>query len=124
VSTVLIIDDEVGFVRILEMILRRAGYHTCSATDGAEGLRLVEECTPDLIILDDMMPGLSGTEMCVRLRRDPLRQSVPIIIHTAGLKLRHPEQLKAIGADALLIKPTMPQVMIDTVGRLLQQASA
>ena len=123
-SKVLIIDDEEGFLQITEVILQRAGYQTVRARNGSEGMRLVDECDPDLIILDDMMPGISGSEMCARLKSDPDYRKLPIIMHTAGVKLRNPELVRSIGADALLFKPTVAQTIVETVGRLLQRHPA
>jgi DNA-binding response OmpR family regulator len=118
---VLIVDDEEGFVQITEAVLRRAGYQTVSASNGDDGLRLVEEVTPDLIILDDMMPGISGMDVCLRLKNDPRHNTVPVIMHTAGTRLRAPDKVRAIGADAILFKPTMPNEILDMVSRLLDK---
>ncbi len=116
-AVVLIIDDEEGFLHITEVILQRAGYTTLRAVNAVEGLSLAYERCPDVIILDDMMPGLSGSEVCRMLKSDPERQHVPIIMHSAASRMRNPDHVRAIRADAVLLKPTMPKDLVETVSR-------
>ena len=123
-SVVLIIDDEESFLVMAERILQRAGYETLCATNCDDGLRLVSEYSPDIVILDDMMPGVSGSELCVQLKSSAQYRGLPVIMHTAGVKLKNEAQVQAIGADAVLIKPSSPQSMVDTVARLLLATSA
>ena len=70
-ATILIVDDELQNRKLLEALLQPEGYLTVCAASGAEALRLVAAGAPDLILLDIMMPGLSGYDVCTRLRADP-----------------------------------------------------
>ena len=75
---VLIVDDEADLSELLAYNLWKAGYESRVARDGLEGLRLVGEFSPHIILLDLMMPGLSGQEVLSRLRADPATESVPV----------------------------------------------
>src|SRR5262249_32794120 len=80
---ILIVDDDPRNVRLLEGIFRGAGYRVSKAYDGAEALRRAREEQPDLVLLDVMMPQVSGHEVCAQLKSDPRTRPVPIIMVTA-----------------------------------------
>lgn len=102
---ILIVDDEADAREMLEALLCREGYDLAFAASGPEALALVEEYSPDAVLLDVMMPGMDGFEVCRRLRADPVRAEVPIILVTA-LDDRD-SQLRGIeaGADDFVTKP-------------------
>jgi CheY-like chemotaxis protein len=105
VSTILIVDDEPGGRKTLEALLIAQGYQLAFASSGAEALEKAAGLGPDLILLDVMMPGMDGFEVCQRLRADPLLAEVPIIMVTAlddrDSRLRGIEA----GADDFVSKP-------------------
>ncbi len=115
--TVLIIDDEEGFLQIVQIILRRAGYKTLVATNGSEGLDMIYAHHPDIVILDDMMPGLTGGDVCMRIKNDPAVRNIPVVMHSAGAKVRNPQYIRQIGADGVLYKPSLPSEIIETINR-------
>ena len=104
-STVLIVDDEPSARDTLEALLFREGYNLVFATDGPKALDLAAKLVPDLILLDVMMPGMDGFDVCQRLRGDPLLAEVPVIMITA-LDDRD-SRLRGIqaGADDFVSKP-------------------
>ena len=118
-STVLIIDDEEGFLQIIQVILKRAGYNTLVATDGERGIEMVYAHRPDMIILDDMMPGLTGGDVCIKLKSDPNIAGIPVVMHSAGAKVRNPAYIEQIGADGVLFKPSLPNEIVETVSHWL-----
>ncbi|MBZ0297552.1 MAG: response regulator [Anaerolineae bacterium] len=112
---VLVVDDEEGFLQIIQVVLSRAGYDTIVASDGKEGLEMTYSHRPDVIILDDMMPGLTGGEVCIHLKNDQKVNHIPVIMYSAGAKVRNPEYIRKIGADGVLFKPSLPGEIIETV---------
>jgi len=120
-SIVMIVDDAASARETMSAILDGQGYQLITAQDGAEALQLAEQLLPDLILLDVMMPGMNGYEVCQRLRATPRLAEIPIIILTA-LDDRA-SRLKAIeaGADDFLSKPVdfqEIQARVRTITRL------
>ncbi len=99
---VLVVDDEPHIVDFITLGLQRAGYEVTGAYDGPQGLALVQEWQPDLVILDVMLPGLDGLQVCRRLRG---RSSVPILLLTARGEVDDRVQGLDSGADDYLCKP-------------------
>lgn len=118
--SVLVVDDEVHFVTLSKVLLERAGFQVLTAYDATKGLQMVYDHSPDLVLLDDMMPGMYGSEMCKILKDDPQWQHIPVIMHTAGARLKSQEQVDEIGADAVIFKPALPQDIIAAITRLLK----
>jgi len=83
IRKILVVDDEPDIVELLKYHLEREGFRVLAAFDGREALELTVKEHPDLLILDLMLPGLEGLEVCRRLRRDPTTVSLPILMLTA-----------------------------------------
>jgi CheY-like chemotaxis protein len=118
-SVVLVIDDEPGFLSIMQVILERAGYQVLFAEHGQEGLDMIYEHRPDLVLLDEMMPGISGGEVCAKIKSDPDVAAIPIVMHSAAPSACAPAYLQEIGANAALLKPCLPVEILDTVASCL-----
>lgn len=118
--TILIVDDEEGFLQIIQLVLRRAGYKTLVASNGEDGLALVHAHHPDVVILDDMMPGISGGEVCMQIKSDPTVRRIPVVMYSAGAKVRNPAYIQQIGADGVLFKPSLPSEIIETINHCLE----
>jgi DNA-binding response OmpR family regulator len=104
-TNILVVDDNPQNLTLIRTILRRHGYDSRLASSGEEALRRVRQTPPDLIILDVMMPGMDGIEVCRRLKDDEATRLIPIVIMTA---LDQPEdKIRGIeaGADDFLFKP-------------------
>jgi len=104
-SKILIVDDAVDTVELLKKRLRFEGYDTAEAYDGEEGLKLVAEYNPDLIILDVIMPKLDGYEVCQRLKSDENTKYIPILMLTAKGEVEDKVKGLDIGTDHYLAKP-------------------
>ncbi|MEE8392526.1 MAG: GAF domain-containing protein [Anaerolineae bacterium] len=104
-STILIADDELLSRDLMEALLSQEGYNLAFARNGTEALAKAIELTPDLILLDVMMPGMDGFEICRRLRADPLLATVPIIMITALNDRNSRSQGIEAGADDFISKP-------------------
>jgi two-component system cell cycle response regulator len=119
-ETILIVDDEPNNRALLEAILTEAGYEVRQAEGGEAALAQVTSKAPDLILLDLMMPGMSGIEVCRRLKQDPATSAVPIIIVTALGQLKNKESALTSGADDFVTKPVDPEDLRARVGAMLK----
>lgn len=119
---VLIVEDEPPLQKLLAYNLESAGYQILQAYDGEEALMLVAEAQPDLILLDWMLPQLSGIEICRRLRRRPETAHTPIIMLTA--RSEEPDRLRGLetGADDYVTKPFSPAELLARVRAVLRRA--
>lgn len=117
-QTILIIDDEHSFTYLLEVILQRAGYRTLVASDGREGLDLIRHVLPDLVILDENMPGMQGSEVYRLVKNDPKTQHIPVIVHSSSVNLRKADLMDYLRADAFLPKPSLPREVLNKVRTL------
>lgn len=118
---ILIVDDEPNIVVSLEWLMRREGFETLVAGDGEAALAAVEQGAPDLVVLDVMLPKMSGFEVCQRIRADPRFCRVKILILSA--KGRDTEVAKGLGlgADAYVTKPFSTK---DLVAQIKQMVGA
>ena len=116
---VLIIDDERDMVKILGRRLTIEGFEFLYAQTGKDGLMTAQEEKPDLIILDVMLPKMSGFEVCEKLKRNPLTQEIPIIICTGKGYKGDTEIFRELGAEVYIEKIESMSVLIEHVNRLL-----
>lgn len=116
---ILIIDDENFFVEPLRLYLTRSGFDTAVATDGLSGLKKAKEEKPDLIILDLMIPGINGFEVCRLLKFDSRFRKIPVVIVSAKDTDRDKGMGKSCGAELYLTKPLDPRVLIERISGLL-----
>ena len=118
---VLIVEDEPPLVELLSYNLEKAGFQIHIARDGEEALLAVEERKPDLILLDWMLPYVSGIEICRRIRRNPETRNVPIIILTA--RGEEDDRIRGLdaGADDYVIKPFSPSELVARVRAVLRR---
>jgi two-component system phosphate regulon response regulator PhoB len=119
---ILVVEDEPPLIEVLRYNLESEGFRVSVATDGEDGLLMVAEEAPDLIILDWMLPKLSGIEVCRRLRSPTMNNRIPIIMLTArgeeGDRVRGLES----GADDYVVKPFSPAELIARVRAVLRRA--
>jgi len=118
-KTILLADDEAHLRRLVRMTLEDLDYALLEAADGAAALRLAREHRPDLLVLDWMMPGLSGLEVAAAVRSDPRLAGLPIILLTARSQARDLERGRAVDAFAYLTKPFSPLELLRQVERAL-----
>lgn len=104
-SKIVIADDNIQNCELLEAYLSDEPYEISMAFDGQETLAKVREVQPDLILLDIMMPKLSGFEVCQQLRKDPATKNIPILMVTALNEIGDIEKAVQAGADDFLTKP-------------------
>ena len=118
---ILIVDDEADIIEILQFVLESQGYECITAFDGEEGLKLAREASPDLIILDVMMPKINGYKISRLLKYDNKYKDIPILMITA----RSQEEDKIIGeetgADEYITKPFKVEYVVEKVKEYLGQ---
>jgi two-component system alkaline phosphatase synthesis response regulator PhoP len=121
---ILIVEDEEDIAELLEYNLARQGYQAESVSTGEDGLQLAREAMPDLVLLDLMLPKLSGLDVCRSLKSDPETAKIPVIMLTAK---GEEEDIIAgfdAGADDYVTKPFRPKVLLARVKAVLRRGAA
>lgn len=123
---ILVVDDEADIVALVAFHLVKAGFRVSTASSGSDAIAMTRQEVPSLIVLDLMLPGMSGFEVLEALRADPATRSVAVLMLTA--RREEPDRIRGLtlGADDYLTKPFSPQELVLRVGailRRLQQAA-
>lgn len=120
-SKILIVDDEPDVVSFMERTLRSEGFDVVSAFDGIGALDLVDAERPDLVLLDLMMPMMSGYEVCEQIKANPQTQHIPVICvssaHTPDARV----QSFRVGASTLIVKPFLPAELVAQIRRYIKK---
>ena len=119
-ARILVVDDVALNVKLLADLLVAKGYRTCSATSGAEALRVLAAERPDLVLLDVMMPGMSGYDVCREIRADPAHAMLPVVLVTALDPAEERAKGLDAGADDFLSKPVSQAELLARVRSLLR----
>jgi len=119
---VLIVDDEINIVAALEFLLQRSGYEVMAAQNGDEALQRVESFAPDLVLLDVMMPRISGYEVCRRMRERAEWKHIKIIMLSAKGREAEVSKGVSLGADLYVTKPFSNNELVGKIGELLAGA--
>ena len=117
-KTVLTIDDDNAITELLAMLLRTHGYEVQTANNGEEGIKFIKEKNPHVVVLDLMMPGMDGWQVCKRVRAF---SNVPIVILSA---LDDPAMIASAldaGADDYLVKPVSSSILVAHLNRLIRR---
>ena len=121
-SRVLIVEDERDIRDLVVLHLQRDGYEVTSAASGEEALAHVRQSPPDLVVLDLMLPAMSGLEVCRRLRQDPATATLPILILTAKADEVDRVVGLELGADDYVVKPFSPKELLARVHAVLRRS--
>ena len=119
-STVLIVDDNPQNVELLQAFLESLPVKIVTAVDGLDALQKVAEHTPDLILLDIMMPQMSGFQVCRRIKSDPKTRDIQVLMVTALNELGDIEQANEVGTDDFVSKPVNKIELLTRVKSLLR----
>ncbi len=122
-ARVLVVDDEADLVELVAFNLQQAGYSVVIARDGASALAEARKHRPDLILLDLMLPDLSGTEVCRRLKKDPETEHTPVVMLTARSSEMDRVVGFELGADDYIVKPFSPRELVLRVQAVLRRSS-
>jgi two-component system alkaline phosphatase synthesis response regulator PhoP len=123
-ETILIVDDEEDVLELVRYNLQKEGYRTETATSGEEVLKKARSVMPDLIILDLMLPGIDGLQVCKNLKADSKFQHIPVIMLTAKGEETDIVAGLELGAEDYVTKPFSPKVLIARVRRVLHRTLA
>jgi CheY-like chemotaxis protein len=119
-KTILLVDDEEILRTLVHTTLEDPAYHILEAEDGASALEIARREIPALILLDWMMPKMSGIEVARQLRQDPTTAHIPIIMLTAKDQAKDREAGLALGIAAYLVKPFSPLELLETIETVLK----
>jgi DNA-binding response OmpR family regulator len=112
---VLVVEDDDDIRGLVAFRLARAGVAVHQASDGESGLAAVAAIRPDVVLLDWMMPGIDGLEVCRRLRADPATAGLPVVLLTARAREADAERGLAAGADAYVAKPFSQPELLEAI---------
>ncbi|MBJ6801073.1 response regulator [Geomonas propionica] len=122
-QTILIVEDERDLAELLSFNLEREGFKTIIATDGLEGLANVGHCQPDLVILDLMLPGMLGTDVCKNLKKSERTSHIPVIMLTAKGEEIDKVVGFEVGADDYVVKPFSSRELLLRVKAVLRRTN-
>lgn len=116
---ILVIEDDPSTLRFVEYTLQQEGLQVLTERNGLDGLKSAQTQQPDLIILDIMLPGLDGYEVCHRLRQKAETAVIPVLILSAKARQEDKDMATRVGADDYLTKPVDPSDIVTKVQTLL-----
>lgn len=122
--TILVVEDEAALLALLRYNLERQGFHVEEATDGQEALIRIAEAKPDLVLLDWMLPAMSGIEVCRQIRRRPATRDLPVIMVTARTEDQDAVRALDTGADDYIAKPFAVEALMARIRALLRRSAS
>ena len=115
---ILVVDDEPDILKLTVVRLESLGYDVLVAETGEKALEVLKEETPDLILLDLLLPKMQGDAVCKKLKADPELKHIPIILFTASA-VRVPAKVGEIGADDFIVKPFEPDELLFKIKKFI-----
>jgi two-component system cell cycle response regulator len=112
---ILVVDDDINLTELLQLVFESRGFGVTVAHSGEQTLDVLEWELPEVILLDLMMPGMNGLEVCKRIRANPRTSNIPVIVLTAIPDGESKRKLMDAGATEYLIKPVRPNVLINRI---------
>src|SRR3989339_934214 len=119
-AKILIVDDDNQIITFIKFILEKNSYSVVTANSGLQGLEVIHKEKPDLVLLDVMMPGLDGYEVCRRIKTNPETEHTPVIMLTALGMGEDFEKAVENGANWYIVKPFKPQHLLQRIEFLLK----
>jgi CheY-like chemotaxis protein len=120
-ARILLVDDEPSIRFLTRKILEKVGHEVVEVRDGEEGLRFLEKDRADLVLLDVMMPGMNGWEVCEKIKSDEGLKAIPVVMFT--VRVSHDSMIRSqeSGAEAHINKPFDRKELLETVERVLEK---
>jgi len=117
-NKILLIEDELDLVEVTKMRLKKSSYEVLSALNSEEAFTFLQKYIPDLILLDLLLPGMHGEEICKKLKCDDRLKTIPVILFTASAS-DIPKLVKEIGTDDYILKPFEPEELLSKVKKFI-----
>ncbi len=118
---ILIVEDEESLLKLESILLTTKGYLVQGVTTGLAALEAIADEAPDLILLDIMLPGLDGLEVCERIKKNPETRHIPVILLTAKKTPQDLSRGEEVGADQYITKPFKSALVMQTIEQLLNR---
>jgi len=122
--TILIVEDEESLLKLESILLTSKGFEVKGVIDGAAALKSISEELPDLVVLDIMLPGIDGFEVCRRIKSDPRTAQIPVVMLTAKKSVQDQKRGEEVGADAYITKPFKSAQVVETIMKLIESRTA
>lgn len=119
-AMILVVDDHEQNLELIQAYLEDTGCKVRTATDGVAALKIIEEQQPDLILLDVMMPRMSGFQLCTKIKSDPATRDIPVVMVTALSEVGDVERAVECGANDFLTKPVFKLELLTRAKSLLR----
>jgi CheY-like chemotaxis protein len=116
---VLVVDDEPGIAEMIELELKFYGYEVITASSGKEGLEICKRLKPDAVIMDIMMPGMSGNQAAEEIKSDPSTSHIPIIFLTGMIRIKEVRKNHVVGDQYILAKPFKSYQLLSILRKVL-----
>lgn len=116
---ILVVEDEATQILLLQMRLKEEGFQVITAMNGKDGLRKASEELPDLVLLDVVLPGMSGIDVCIALQADPKTSDIPVLLLTASGMRDLEDRCKVFGVRGCLIKPYAMPNLLEKIHQIL-----
>ena len=123
-NKILIVDDEKNILLVFKKALQSTGYQVSTATDGVEALDKASEISPDLILLDIVLPKLNGFMVYEALKEEPKTEDIPVIFISAKSEEEDIRKAEELGAKDYLVKPIKQKELLDTVKSVLKEGES
>ena len=117
-NKILLIEDELDLVEVTKMRLEKSGYEVISALSGEDAFTFLQKDIPDLILLDLLLPGIQGEEVCKKIKCDDRLKTIPVILFTASAS-DIPKVVKEVGADDYVTKPFEPEELLSKIKKFI-----
>lgn len=119
-NTIAVVEDNLSNMKLIKSVLKNAGYHIISADNAVDGVQMIQENLPNLILMDIHMPGMDGLEATRILKADALTQHIPIIALTARAMEGDREMILASGCDAYASKPIRYKEVLALIDEIIK----
>lgn len=118
-AMILIVEDELTTAQLVKLVLKKQGYRVFSVVNGSEALRLADDLIPDLILLDIVLPGMDGFQVCQYIRKNPRTKEIPVIMFSGLDRPADQRQAFMAGSDDYLVKPVKMVDLLEKIRSIL-----